>query len=111
MNVTEVKLYPTKKAGSMVKAFGKATIDDKIVLDVIVMDKGDGNGAWATFPNGKTGTDGKYYLPVFFKDKEDDTSFKSKVIEAYNTQIGSGGGAAQTQTATATGAPSEDLPF
>ena len=109
MNVTEVKLYRSKKDG-IVKAFGKATVDDKLVLDVLVMDKQDGKGAWATFPNGKTGTDGKYYLPVFWKTKELDQEFKGKVIEAYHTQVAGGSAPASSVPSSPTGG-SESLPF
>lgn len=110
MEVTEVKLYKSKKEG-IVKAFGKATVNGELSLDVLIMDKGD--GAWATFPNGRTGTDGKWYLPVFFKSKELDQAFKGKVIEAYNEQVGSNV-TSQPSGPTGSATPvmgSENLPF
>lgn len=115
MEVTDVRLFKSKKEG-MVKAFGKATIDDQLVLDVIVMDKGDGKGAWASFPNGKTGQDGKFYLPVYFKDKDKDSAFKTKVLEAYG-RLGSSGGSSPTNTgaqraaAAAQDFTADDMPF
>jgi DNA-binding cell septation regulator SpoVG len=107
MQVTEVKLYKTKK-DSVVKAFGKATLENKLSLDVVVMDKGE--GPWATFPNGKKGQDGKYYLPVFWKTKELNEAFASEVLKAYNEQIVSG---ATTTTNTTTAAPATagEMPF
>jgi len=107
MEVTEVKLYKSKKEG-IVKAFGKATLDNELSLDVLVMDKMDGNGAWVTFPNGKTGKDGKYYLPIFFKTKELDQAFKSKVLEAYNTELS---GVSTYTNNQPVNKPQENLPF
>lgn len=109
MEVTEVKLYKSQKDG-IVKAFGKATLNNELSLDVLIMDKNDGKGAWASFPNGKTGKDGKWYVPVFFKTKELDQAFKGKVIEAYNTQVGGGGGG-YTAPAQNTPPAQGDLPF
>jgi len=86
-NVTAVELRPSSKQESMVKAFGRVTLEDKLVLDVLVMDKGE--GPWASFPNGRKGSDGKFYLPVFFKDRDDDKAFKAKVIEEYERMRGS----------------------
>ena len=106
MKVTEVKLYKSNKDG-IVKAFGKATLDDELTLDVLIMDKGD--GAWATFPNGKKSEkDGKFYLPVFWKTKEKDQEFKAEVIKAYDS-MGSGT-PIQSNTTAPTGG-SEALPF
>jgi len=112
MEVTEVKLYKSKKDG-IVKAFGKATVNGELSLDVLIMDKCDGNGAWATFPNGRTGTDGKWYLPVFFKSKELDQAFKGRVIEVYNKEIGSSGNSQPNAPTSSAGSSigSEDLPF
>ena len=88
MQVTDVKLYKSAKEESTVKAFGKATLNDELTLDVIVMDSG--KGPWASFPNGRTGKDGKFYLPVFFKDAEKQKSFNSTVVEAYYKLVGQG---------------------
>jgi len=107
MEVTAVELRRSQKPG-IVKAFGKATIDNELNLDVLIMDKSDGKGAWATFPNGRTGSDGKYYLPVFFKTKELDQAFKSKVLAEYN---GMANAAAPAATAAPVNAGSENLPF
>ena len=104
MEVTAVELRRSQKPG-IVKAFGKATLNNEVVLDILIMDKEDNSGAWATFPNGKKGTDGKYYLPVFFKTKELDQAFKAKVIEEYNVL----GGSPAQDSAPAAG--SEGLPF
>ena len=107
MKVTEVKLYKSNKDG-IVKAFGKATLDDELVLDVLIMDKGD--GAWATFPNGKKSEkDQKFYLPVFWKTKEKDQEFKAEVIKAYN-ELGGGTSTGGTTNTASTGG-SENLPF
>ena len=101
MQVTEVRLFKSKQEGT-VKAFGKATIDNELVLDVIVM--GNEKGTWATFPNGKKGQDGKFYTPVFFKTKEKDQEFKDKIMAEY-AKIG--GSAPTSRPST----PSENLPF
>lgn len=108
MEVTAVELRQSQKPG-IVKAFGKATIDDSLVLDVLVMDKGDGTGPWATFPNGKKGTDGKFYLPVFWKTKELDQAFKSKVIQEYSTLPGAD--ASTSTPSSSTPAGDSNLPF
>jgi DNA-binding cell septation regulator SpoVG len=109
MQVTEVKLIKSQQPG-IVKAFGKATLEKELVVDVLVMDKDDGKGPWASFPNGKTGKDGKYYHPIFFKTKENDTNFKKKVIESY---LGMGGGNAPQRAAEqpAANLTANDLPF
>jgi len=85
MNVTNVKLYQSNKQGSMLKAYGKAVMDNKLSLDVLVMDKCDGQGAWVTFPNGrKDEKSGKFYLPVFFLDEDTRKVFNSTVLEEYD---------------------------
>jgi DNA-binding cell septation regulator SpoVG len=110
MEVTEVKLYKSKKDG-IVKAFGKATVGNELTLDVLIMDKNDGKGPWATFPNGKTGSDGKYYLPVFWKTKELDQAFKAKVIEGYHAQVPSGGSTPVPAPVPSATPAQGDLPF
>lgn len=101
MQVTEVKLFKSKQEG-VVKAYGKATLDNELVLDVIVM--GNDKGTWATFPNGKKGADGKYYLPVFFKTKEKDEEFKQRILAEF-AKISGSTPTARPQT------PVENLPF
>ena len=105
MRVTEVKLHMSTKPG-IVKAFGKATLDDELSLDVIVMDKEDGRGAWTTFPGGKKGTDGKFYLPVFFKTKELNEAFKNEVLRVYNEMKGSSPAPSQPASSA-----SNNIPF
>lgn len=108
MEVTAVELRPSQKPG-VVKAFGKATLNNEVVVDVLVMDKGDGTGPWATFPNGRKGSDGKFYLPVFFKTKELSQSFKDRVIQEYSGMASSAPSSAPASSPSAGG--SEDLPF
>jgi len=84
MNVTNVKLFPSNKQDSVLKAYGKATIENKLSLDILIMDKGDGTGAWVTFPGGrKNETNGKFYLPVFFVDEDTRNTFNSRVLSEY----------------------------
>jgi len=106
MKVTDVKLHKAKKPG-VVKAFGKAILENTLSLDVLIMDKGE--GAWATLGGGRAGNDGKWYTPMFFLDKEKDTEFKAQVVEAYNTM--SGGGSTPTTPSAPPVQGSENLPF
>lgn len=90
MNVTSITLKPCTKEGSTLKAFGKAIIDNKISLDILVMDKGDGTGPWVTFPGGrKNEKTGKWYTPVFFVEEETRIAFNSRVIDEYSKSANS----------------------
>jgi DNA-binding cell septation regulator SpoVG len=105
MQITNVTLYPSKFADSMVKAYGRIELDGAIVIDVNVIDKGGENQAFMSFPNRRkvTKQDGTetYVSPIYLKNKEDHQKVNAEVVAVCNREIKYAGAGDNQNTTTA----------
>lgn len=118
MQLTNVTLHPSKFSDSMIKAFGRIELDNSLVIDVNVIDKGGDNQAFMSFPNRRkvTKQDGSetYVSPVYFKNKDEHKRINDEVVSKYNREIKLSGGAMQSgnqPVAQVPNAGSENFPF
>jgi DNA-binding cell septation regulator SpoVG len=116
MQLTNVTLYPSKFSDSLIKAYGRIEIDNSIVLDVNVIDKGGNNQAFMSFPNRRkiTKDDGTetYISPVYFKNRDDHKKINDEVIAKYDRDIKYAGQTPGNTTPEDTGAvAANDMPF
>ena len=75
----------------MVKAYGRIELDNAIVIDVNIIDKGGDNQAFMSFPNRRkvTKSDGTetYVSPIYLKNKDDHKRIGDEVVAKYNREI------------------------
>jgi DNA-binding cell septation regulator SpoVG len=114
LQLTNVTLYPSKFSDSLIKAYGRIEINNALVIDVNVIDKGGDNQAFMSFPNRRkvTKQDGSetYVSPVYLKNKDEHKRFNDEVVAKYNREIKYSGGPTDTPSQEPAAAGS-DLPF
>lgn len=104
MQVTNINLFKSNFANqSVVKAFGSVELDNVLMLDIEVCDKGGEGEQWFRFPMSKkvkdknTGED-KWLNRVYVKDKDILNKIKNEIVSKYNREIKYGSGPENTQT-------------
>lgn len=116
MQVTNVKLMPSKKEGAA-KAFGQVELAGVLAIDVRVFEK-DGTPFMTFGSNYKRMVDDrdnpgqkveKWFSPVYVKDKTLHKAIQDAVVAEYNSSIAQSGATPTLESTSPS--PSADVPF